>query len=825
MMLLQDLRFALRQLRNAPGFTLTAVLTLALGIGATTAIFSIVEGVLLRPLPFADPSKLVALGDVAEGSFWGDNPLVDASEISNYERDTHGFSSVGAYQPGGFELSGVGEPAQVSGTRLTASVLPTLGVQPLMGRSFTTQEDEGRQQVAVISYQMWHSRMHGDPRVIGQTVLLDRKAYEIIGVMPRQFEFPLVPGELNRSEIWVPMSLTKADLVQNGRWGYNMIGRLKPGVSAEQARQDAEGVAQQIEKGFPASYSSLRIHASVKLLSEMTVASARPLVNTLFLAVAVVLLMACANLAGLLLVRVIRRRREIAVRLALGASAPAVLRQGLLEAMLLSLAGGILGLAFAGTALRIGIGFLPGSLPRLSSIALDWQVVVFALAVAVFTGLVCGILPAYAASRTGVNDALKENGRTATAGGGHARLRSILVVGQLVVTLVLLTGSGLLLRSYDKLRKVDLGFRADHLLTASFGLPYQQYSTQQSVDTFNTQLLGRLRQLPGVKAVGIANTLPAAGQDSGGAMYAEGYEPTKGAPLSSVWRGQVAGQYFSAMGIPLLHGRDFTTSDTANSPLVVIVNRKFAEHYWPGQDPLGKRIHIGLKETPCPWMTVVGEVGDIKQKSADSDVTEQIYQPTNQFKVGLGQFAPPNMLTGGGGYIVLRSSLAPEEMAGSLLAVVRSLDAQLPLTHVESMDQIVSEGEASRRFNTVVISAFAGAAVLLSLLGIYSVIAFSVALRTQEMAIRLALGAQRVSVMRLVLVSGARLGLMGCGIGIVAALFATRLLRSMLFQVDPLDPAVIVLAGAAILLLALTASLVPARRAASIEPMQALRTE
>ncbi len=432
---------------------------------------------------------------------------------------------------------------------------------------------------------------------------------------------------------------------------------------------------------------------------------------------------------------------------------------------------------------------------------------------------------AYAASRTGVNDALKENGRTATAGGGHARLRSILVVGQLVVTLVLLTGSGLLLRSYDKLRKVDLGFRADHLLTASFGLPYQQYSTQQSVDTFNTQLLGRLRQLPGVKAVGIANTLPAAGQDSGGAMYAEGYEPTKGAPLSSVWRGQVAGQYFSAMGIPLLHGRDFTTSDTANSPLVVIVNRKFAEHYWPGQDPLGKRIHIGLKETPCPWMTVVGEVGDIKQKSADSDVTEQIYQPTNQFKVGLGQFAPPNMLTGGGGYIVLRSSLAPEEMAGSLLAVVRSLDAQLPLTHVESMDQIVSEGEASRRFNTVVISAFAGAAVLLSLLGIYSVIAFSVALRTQEMAIRLALGAQRVSVMRLVLVSGARLGLMGCGIGIVAALFATRLLRSMLFQVDPLDPAVIVLAGAAILLLALTASLVPARRAASIEPMQALRTE
>jgi predicted permease len=522
-------------------------------------------------------------------------------------------------------------------------------------------------------------------------------------------------------------------------------------------------------------------------------------------------------------VRVIRRRREIAVRLALGANGAAVLRQSLLETMMLSVAGGLLGLAFAGAALRVGTSFLHESLPRVSSIGLDCKVISFALGITVVTGFVCGLLPSYAASRTSVDDALKEGGRTGSAGGGHARLRSILVVGQLAVALVLLTGSGLLLRSFDKLRKVDLGFRADHLLTASFGLPAHQYSTQKSVDAFDSALLSKLQQLPTVKAVGITDMLP--GQESYGAVFPEGYVPPKGVTMTRAWRGEAMDQYFSAMGIPLMRGREFTTADTASSPLVVIVNRKFAEHYWPGQDPIGKRIHIGFRETPLPWMTVVGEIRDIKQKSADSDATEQMYQPMSQFKRGLGQFAPPDMLTGRGGSIALRSSLAPEQMISSLRAVVRSIDPQLPLTHVESMDQIVAEGQASRRFNTVIISTFAAAAVLLSLLGIYSVIAFSTALRTHEIAIRLALGSQRASVMHLVLASGAKLALAGCGLGTIAALFATHLMRSMLFQVDPLDPTVIVLAAISIFLLALAASVIPARRAASVEPMQALRAE
>ena len=411
--LVQDLHLTARRLARSPGFTLTAILTLAFGIGATTAIFSIVEGVLLRPLPFADPDKLAVLGDTTEGSLWGGEPLVTGPEILAYERGARGFSSLGGYQQDGYELSGVGESASINAARLTASVFPMLGVQPLMGRTFTQQEDEGRQQVAVISYQMWRGRMHGDPRVIGQTLLLDRKPYQIVGVMPREFEFPMVPGQLSRSELWVPMSFTQSDLVQKGSWAYKMIGRLKPGVSPEHAQQDAERVAKETSRTFPAAMASLHVHANVRRLSEVTVAAARPMVDTIFLAVAVVLLMACANLAGLLLVRVIRRRPEIAIRLALGAHGAAVMRQSLLEAMLLSIAGGLLGLAFAGTALRVGIRFLPESLPRVSSIGLDWEVISFALGITVLTGFVCGLLPAYAASRTGVNDALKEGGAPA----------------------------------------------------------------------------------------------------------------------------------------------------------------------------------------------------------------------------------------------------------------------------------------------------------------------------------------------------------------------------------------------------------------------------
>jgi predicted permease len=822
-----DIRFALRQLRKSPGFTLTAVLTLAFGVGATTAIFSIVEGVLLRPLPFHAPSRLVALGDRLEGVDYGAGGFgVTAPGVRTYIRDTSAFSSLGGYTPTTYELSGVGTPTQINAARLTAGIFPTLGVSPLMGRPFTEQEDDGSQQVALISYQTWRSRFHGDENILGRKILLDRKTYEIIGVMPRDFEFPLVPGQLNRSELWVPMSFTQNELTAGtGSWSYYMVGRLKPGVTPAKAQQDAAGAAQEIMRNFPPALSRRRIHPDVSLLDEVTVAGARPLVRTLFLAVAVVLFIACANLAGLLLVRVIRRRREIAVRLALGATGAAILRQSLLESLLLSVGGGLLGFALAWAALRVGVSLLPETLPRINSIGVDWAVAGFALSLAVLTGLLCGLIPAFAASRTGVNESLKEGGRTGTAGVGHGRLRSALVVAELAVALVLLTASGLLLRSFEKMRSVDLGFRADHVLVATYSLPRQEYSTQDAIDQFNLTLRNRLEQLPGVQAVGVTTILPASDLEYGATFTPEGYIPPQGAGLNISWMPQVMGNYFQAQGIPIIRGRGFTPADDANAPLAVIVNRTLAEHYWPGQDPIGKRLHRGPMEAKLPWLTIVGEIGDVKELGADLPTQNQIYLPSAQVKAGVGSFATPEMRVGNNGYIVLRSAVAPEQMADSLRAVVRSIDPQLPLTDVESMDRVVTEDLAPRRFNTALISSFAAAAVLLSLLGIYSVIAFSAAMRTQEMAIRLALGSQRANVMRIILVSGAKLGLVGCGLGVAGAVLATRLLRSLLFQVDPLDPAVMALAAVSIFLLALAASLVPARRAASIEPMQALRNE
>lgn len=824
---LEDMRYALRRLSRSPGFTLTAILTLALGIGATTAIFSVVEGVLLRPLPFPEPGRLVAVGDILEGvEYGGETPPVTAFGVRAYMRDTHAFSSIGGYLPAGYEFSGAGDAAQISATRLTASMFSVLNVAPMMGRTFTGQEDETSQPVAVLSYQSWRSRFNSDSNVLGRKILLDRKPYEIVGVMPREFEFPLLPGQLNRSELWVPMSFTQTELVQGaGNWSYYVVGRLKPGVTAEQAQQDSVAATQEVMRNFPPALSARHIHPSVAALDEVTVGQARPLLRMLSLAVAIVLLIGCANLAGLLLVRVIRRRREISVRLALGASAAAVLRQFLIEALIISVTGGLLGLALAWAALRISIHVLPETLPRVSSIALDWKVVSFALAISVLTGLLCGLLPAITAARTEVNAALKEGGPTGTIGGSHARLRSALVIGELAVALVMLTASGLLLRSYQQMRSVDLGFRIDHVLTAAYHLPRRQYPDQTSIDAFNFTMRTRLEQLPGVKAVGITSLLPASDAAMQGTFTPEGYVAPQGAGLNLAWIPEVMGKYFDAQGVRILRGRDFTAADTGDAPLVTIVNRTLAEHYWPGQDPIGKRLHRGPTQAALPWLTVVGEIADIKQLAADLPTEPQFYLASSQVRADAGSFATPTMRTGAGGTIVLRSELPPEQMAASLRTVVHSMDPELPLTKVESMDHVIAEGQTSRRFNTALVSTFAAAALLLAVLGIYSVIAFSSALRTREMAIRLALGSQRSDILRLILISAAKLGLTGCILGAIASIATAHLLRSLLFQVDAVNPVIIALSAFAILGLTLAASMLPARRAAAVEPIVALRSE
>src|SRR5215469_10158764 len=450
-----ELRIALRQLLKSPGFTTTAVLMLALGIGATTAIFSIVEGVLLRPLLFPHPEPLVVLSDIVQGAKLGgtNEAGVTAADIRAYTRDTHSFENLGGYQRLSYELSGIGEPAQVNAARLSGGVFPALGVAPLMGRFFTQKEDDGREWVTVVSYRLWQSRLHGDAHVLGSKILLDRRPYIEIGVMPRDFEFPLVPGHLNNSELWVPMSFTQEELTTaaSASWNFDMVGRLKAGITPAQAQSDAERVAQETMRSYPSFMSSLHIQAVVRSLHEKTVERARRLVRTLFLATMVVLLIASANLAGLMLVRAIRRRRQIAVQMALGAAAGTLLREAVLESLVLSLTGGALGLGLAAIALRVGVSLLPETLPRIQEIRLDGQVVLFVIVLSLLTGILCGLAPAFAAFRTSVNEILKQGGPTGTGGGGHSWLRSALVVGEIAIALVLLAASGLLLRSFAKM--------------------------------------------------------------------------------------------------------------------------------------------------------------------------------------------------------------------------------------------------------------------------------------------------------------------------------------------------------------------------------------
>ncbi|HTV04113.1 MAG TPA: ABC transporter permease [Acidobacteriaceae bacterium] len=824
-----DLKLALRQLSNSPGFATTAVLMLAFAIGATTAIFSIVDGVLLRPLPFPNSDRLVTLGDQVSGTSLGSHGAgpVTGPEIIAYTRDTHSFTELGGYSHKTFELSGIGMPAHIDAARMTPGVFSALGVSPLIGRVFTAQEDRQDAPVAVLSYSTWRSRFNGNPRVLGSKILLDRRPYVVIGIMPRSFEFPLVPGQLERCELWVPMSFTPAELTGESQasWYLYMVGRLKPGITTSEAQSDAQHVALQTMHNFPPQFANFHIRAVVHPLRQITVQQARPLIRTLFFAVAVVLLIACANLAGLLLVRAIRRQREIAVRRALGASAAALLRQSIFESLLLSLAGGLIGIGLAAVTIMYGRGLLPATLPRISDISLNWTVAGFALVLAVSTGALCGLAPAFAALRTNVNASLKEGGRSGSAGGNHTRLRSMLVVMEIAVALTLLTASGLLLRSFQKMSKADLGFQPDHVTAAGYNLPRRQYSSQAQVDAFNKELLLKLRQLPAVKSVGLTSTLPTMGKSGLWSFVPEDYTDPRGPDQTYAAPVLIMGDYFRAIGMPLLRGRLFTEADNVDSRLVTIVNQEFAQHYWPNENPIGKRIRFGTHGQNTPWMSIIGVVADAKLSAPDSNAGEQFYFPLAQVEKDYGALGLPTDLNGNFGYIVLRSDLPPEQMENAVRATVRSIDPLLALTHLETMEQVVSASEAPRRFNTFMISAFALAALLLAVLGIYSVIAFSVASRVQEMAIRMALGSQQSGIVRLILMSGLRLALVGCILGLAGSLAASSLLRSMLFAVSPFDPLVMVIATCVVFALAIAASALPARRAASVDPMQALRSE
>lgn len=818
--LAQNFRLALRQAEKNPGITLTIVLTLALGIGATTAIFSLIEGVLLRPFPFKDPERLVVLGDhLREGA----GISVTAHEIGIYSQSAGAFTSMGGFIGKDFELSGSGVPEEVTGERFTADVFPTLGVDPLLGRVFTRAEDEGRQPLAVISYAFWTNHYHRDRNVLGNSITLDRKNYTIVGVMPRDFEFPLPSSPLDQVQVWVPMGFTPEEVQeQSGFWGFRMIARLKDGVTSAQAAQDADRVAKQVMRGFPASMAAIHIRGDVAPLHEYEVGEIRPVLRTLFLAVMVVLLIACANVAGLLLVQAIRRRREYALRLAIGARTGVILRESLVEGTILSLAGGLLGLGLAAVLIKTALHLLPDSMPRVDSISMDGAVVGFALALALLVGILCSVAPAFAALRTNLIETLKEGDRAAGAS-SHSWLRSALVVAEIAVALVLLTTCGAFIRSFQKMRAVDPGFRPEHVLVAAFTLPSAQYPTQASLESFSRSVIDKLLPKPGTVAAGITNELPASDQVAQAAYTIED-EPADRWKLKFAAFSIIYNDYFRAMQIPLLEGRYFDDHDRADAPLVIIVNRKMAKDCWPGQSAIGKRMHVGNPKKGLPWATVVGVVADTAAGARDEDINDQWYASALQPAILLGSASganqPPVTDTG---FITLRSNLSPVQLIQTLRAAVAEVDPLLALQQIRPMEDVIANVEAPRRFNTSLIASFALAALLLSITGIYAVVAFSVSLRTQEIAVRMTLGAQRTNVARIVLISAAKLALAGCVIGVAGSLAVSRIVSSFLFQVSPTDPVIYLMSAAVMILVALLASAVPAARAASANPIAALR--
>jgi putative ABC transport system permease protein len=819
--LANDLRLTFRRFRKNPGFTLAIVLTLALGIGATTAIFSLVETVLLRPLPFKDPDRLLLVGEHLGGR---PGMSVRAGDVATYTNATQAFSSLGGYITTSFELSGRQRPEEIDAARLDSAAFATLGVQPVLGRIFNAGEENARQQVAVISYSLWTNRFHRDPNLIGASLVLDRKPYQVIGVMPRNFEFPLSLGTLAGTQVWVPLSLSSQELSEenSGFFGYQMLGRLKEGVSVHQGAEDADRVAHQIMSALPPSMSALRMQGDAIPLRESVIADVRPILRTLFMAAIIALLVACVNVSSLLLVRAIRERREYAVRLAIGASSNRIIRESAMEGMLLSVLAGILGLALAAIAIRTTLHFLPASLPRINSVSIDPVVAGFALLVAVATGVLCSLTPAFAALRTNLIASLKEGGQSGSA--SHTWLRSALVVAEVAIALVLLTVSGMFLRSLQKMLEVNPGFRADHGLVAQYQLPLQQYPTLASVSTFYRSVIDHLSSKPGVTAVALSNAVAVSDSFPESAYTIEGVSAEqwklKFAAFTTVY-----GNYFGSMSIPLIDGRTFDMHDDAAAPLVVIVNQTMARDSWPGQSPLGKRIHVGNPRSPYPWATVVGVVADTKIPR-DQPGTDQWYipqaQPATLFRTGTG--TPGNLTGPQFGYITMRSALDPAHMIQTLRSTVAEIDPLLALQDVRSLDDAISTVEAPRRFNTNLITAFAAGALLLAITGIYAVVAFSVSQRNREIAIRMTLGAQRTSIARMVLLNGGKLALLGCALGVAASLAVSRLVASFLFGVTATDPFAYSASVLIMLLLALLASALPAMRAASSDPIKPLRS-
>jgi putative ABC transport system permease protein len=803
----QDLRYALRMLRKNPGFTAAAVVTLALGIGANTAIFSVCNAVLLKPLPYSEPGRIVMLWEQRRGESPGG---VAPANFVDWREQTHSFDEVAAISPfSSFILAGQNEPARLRGAAVTSNFFTLLGVRLALGRNFMVEEDRpDRNRVVILTHRTWQEHFGGQPDIAGKYVTLNDNSYTVVGVLPPDFQFASKASDFqaqNQFEIWTPLALDREKL-QRGTHPLQVFARLKPGIEQVQAQAELNVVAANLERLYPDDNREKGITAVS--LGEQVTANVRPALATLLGAVGLLLLIACANVANLLLSRAAAREKEMAVRVALGASRRRLAQQLLTESLLLSSLGGSGGFLFALATISALASRLPADLSRASGIAVDARILVFTAIISLATGILFGLAPLFQAQRVSANESLKQSGRAVSA--SQSRIRSSLVVAQIAIATILLIGAGLMAKSFWALLHVSPGFRTEHILTARLSLPRSRYADNQRIADFQRELLQSVSNTPGVQSAGFATYLPLSRTDNAWAFFIEGRPPLPvGVYHMAKYRPASPG-YFEAIGIPLLRGRSFSFADTKDAPWVVIINQELARAHWGQEEPVGQRLRFGGQV----WRTVIGVVGDVLHEGLDGNANPEMYVPFTQ---------APNLQSES--RIVMRTAIDPAAMAANLRGSVSAIDRALPVDQVETMEQLVSVSMAQPRFRTVLLAAFSIIALLMASIGIYGVMNYLVIQRTREFGIRLSLGARQGDILRLVL--GRAMFLIGLGLclGLFGSFLLVRLIAKLLYGITPLDPLTFLTIPILLSAVALIASYIPARRATRVDPMVALRSE
>ena len=800
--IVRDVSYSSRVLLKNYAFTIVVVLTLALGIGANTAIFSFANGILLRPLPYPQSDRLTAIQETAL------KRGVDAMSVSypnflDWREQNSVFESMGTYFGSTrFALSGAGEPISIRGARISYGTLETLRVSTQLGRSFTVNEDRPEEDaVVILGHELWQTNFGGDPNIVGKKIVLSNRSRTIVGVMPRGFRFPEI------AELWVPLALTPQLFTRNDH-GLSAIARLKDGVSVAEAQAQMHNIAARVEQQNPVTNEGLGV--KVSSMHDYLTGDYREALLILLGVVGCVLLVACVNVANLMLARATARQKEFALRAALGAGRWRIVRQLLVESMLLAIVGGALGFALSIWALRLLLKSIPLQLPFWMNFSVDLRVLGFTIAITVLTGLLFGVAPALQTSRVDLNDSLKEGGRG--TGSGSARSRSLLVVTEIALSLVLLVGAGLMIQSFLRLRRVNVGIEPTNISIASFQLSPAKYREEEQRASFVKQLMERVRALPGVQTASGTTTIPLSGGGWGRSLTVEGYPVLAVGQAPMIQHTVVTPDYFRTMGISLLSGRDFTDSDAKGSPLVTIIDERLAREYWPNESPVGRRIRFGPPEDNEPWHTIIGVVGTVRHERMQEDTRKSVYLPHAQMPVN-------------GVALMARTTSEPKELVAAIRREVAQLDSDLPVSKITTMQEVIDESIWQPRLYATLFGVFAGGALLLALIGIYGVMAFLVQTRTHEIGVRMALGATARDVFKLIVGRGMKLTAIGVLIGIGGAVAVTRLMHSLLFNTSATDPIVFIMISLLLAVAAFLACYIPARRAAKVDPLIALRYE